>query len=282
MQREQWSGLEKTKKRRRKRKKQTCSLAVLPVAVDGVAVADRGADWLVVLLSFSAFPFCFFSVLLYSSSCSLFYSLSLSGPLKRPLELLPEDEDEVEGDQCSDRATFLSFLLLLFSFLILLFVQFLFALFFFFVVSGFWNDEDDGNAGSGLNDFLSLHSFLLLISVSLSCYSPLSLLSCWLSLLVSSFFFFLSVSPLAFYSERMHAFRDLLQEGCNSRSVSWWRRISAVRHAPLIEAAPPLTSSLPFTVETVKKVMNSCQGNGTVLKFKMNISDLVIGCFALL
>ena len=65
------------------------------------------------------------------------------------------------------------------------------------------------------------------------------------------FFFLLSVSPLAFYSQRMHAFRDLLQEGCNSRSVSWWRRISAVRHAPLIEAAPPLTSSLPFTVETV-------------------------------
>jgi hypothetical protein len=65
------------------------------------------------------------------------FFLFLSGPLKRPLELLPEDEDEVEGDQCSDRATFLSFLLLLFSFLILLFVQFLFALFFFFVVSGF-------------------------------------------------------------------------------------------------------------------------------------------------
>ena len=79
------------------------------------------------------------------------------------------------------------FLLLLFSFLILL-VQFLFALFFFFV-SGFWNDEDDGNAGSGLNDFLYLHSFLLLVFVSLSYCSPLSLLSCWLSLLVSSFFF---------------------------------------------------------------------------------------------
>ena len=49
----------------------------------------------------------------------------------------------------------------------------------------------------------------------------------------------------------MHAFRDLLQEGCNGRSALWWRRISAVRHAPLIEATPPLTSSLPFTVETV-------------------------------
>jgi len=66
------------------------------------------------------------------------FFLSLSSPLKHPLELLPEDEDEdeVEGDQCSDRATFLSFLLLLFSFLILLFIQFLFALFFFFI-SGF-------------------------------------------------------------------------------------------------------------------------------------------------
>jgi hypothetical protein len=136
MQREQWSGLEKTKKKRRKRKKQTYGLAVLPVAVDSVVAADRGADWPLVLLSFSAFPFYFFSLLLCSSSCSLFYSLSLSGPLKRPLELLPEDEDKVDGDQCFDRATFLSFLMLLFSFLILLFVQFLFALFFFFV-SGF-------------------------------------------------------------------------------------------------------------------------------------------------
>jgi hypothetical protein len=49
----------------------------------------------------------------------------------------------------------------------------------------------------------------------------------------------------------MHVFQDLLQEGCNGRSASWWRRISVVRHAPLIEAAPTLTSSLPFTVETV-------------------------------
>jgi hypothetical protein len=63
-------------------------------------------------------PSAFFSLLLRSSSCSLFlFFLSLSGPLKCPLELLPEDEDEVEGDQCSDRATFFSFLLLLFSFL---------------------------------------------------------------------------------------------------------------------------------------------------------------------
>jgi len=52
------------------------------------------------------FPSAFFSLLLYSSSCSLSFFLSLSGPLKRPLELLPEDEDEVKGDQCSDRATF--------------------------------------------------------------------------------------------------------------------------------------------------------------------------------
>ena len=74
--REQWSGLEKMKKNRRK--KRTCGLAVLPVAVDGVAVADCGANWLVVLLSFSAFPFCFFSLLLCSSSCSLFYSFSPS------------------------------------------------------------------------------------------------------------------------------------------------------------------------------------------------------------
>jgi len=78
MQREQWSGLEKTKKKRRKRKKQTYGLAVLPVAMDGVVAADRGADWLVVLLSFSAFPFYFFSLLLCSSSCSLFYSFSPS------------------------------------------------------------------------------------------------------------------------------------------------------------------------------------------------------------
>jgi hypothetical protein len=44
------------------------------------------------------------------------FFLSLSGPLKRPLELLPEDEDEVEGDQCSDRATFLSFFCYCFRF----------------------------------------------------------------------------------------------------------------------------------------------------------------------
>jgi hypothetical protein len=60
MQREQWSGPEKTKKKRRKRKKQTYGLAMLPVVVDGVVAADRGADWPVVLLSFSAFPFYFF------------------------------------------------------------------------------------------------------------------------------------------------------------------------------------------------------------------------------
>jgi len=65
-------------KKRRKSKKQTCGLAVLPVAVDGVAVADRGTDRPVVLLSFSAFPFNFFSLLLCSSSCSLFYSFSPS------------------------------------------------------------------------------------------------------------------------------------------------------------------------------------------------------------
>jgi len=178
MQCEQWSGLEKTKKKRRKRKKQTCGLVVLPMAVDGVAVVDRGADWPVVLLSFSAFTFYFFSsYALFFLLFPVLFFLSLSGPLKHSLELLPEDEDKVKGDQCFDRATFLSFLMLLFSFLILLFLQFLFALFFFFV-SGFWNDEDDGNAGFGLNDFLCLHSFLLLISVSLSCYSLLSLLSC--------------------------------------------------------------------------------------------------------
>jgi len=66
------------KKKRRKRKKQTCGLAVLLVAMDGVVVADRGADWLVVLLSFFAFPLCFLFLLLCSSSCSLFYSFSPS------------------------------------------------------------------------------------------------------------------------------------------------------------------------------------------------------------
>jgi len=82
---EQWSDLKKTKKKRRKRKKQTCGLAVLLVAMDDVAVVDCGADWLVVLLSFFAFPLCFLFLLLCSFSCSLFYSLSLSSPLKRPL-----------------------------------------------------------------------------------------------------------------------------------------------------------------------------------------------------
>jgi hypothetical protein len=56
---EQWSDLEKTKKKRRKRKKQTCGLAVLLVAMDDVAVVDCGADWLVVLLSLR-FPYAFY------------------------------------------------------------------------------------------------------------------------------------------------------------------------------------------------------------------------------
>jgi len=56
----------------------------------------------------------------------------------------------------------LSFLLLLFSFLQSSSSSFLV----------FWNDEDDGNAGSGPNNFLCLHSFLLLVSVSLSCCFP--------------------------------------------------------------------------------------------------------------
>jgi hypothetical protein len=77
----------------------------------------------------------FFSSTLFFLLFPILFFLSLFGPLKRPLELLPEDEDEVEGDQCFDRAPFLSFLMLLFSFLILLFIQFLFALFFFFVSS---------------------------------------------------------------------------------------------------------------------------------------------------
>jgi hypothetical protein len=55
------------------------------------------------------------------------FFISLSGPRKHPLELLPEDEDEVEGDQCSDRATFFFFP---FATVLIL------ALFFFFV-SGF-------------------------------------------------------------------------------------------------------------------------------------------------
>ena len=84
---EWWSGLEKTKKKRRKRKKQTCSLAMLQVAMDGVAVADCGADWLVVLLSF----FLYVSLMLFISSVMFFllfpvlFFLSLSSPLKRPL-----------------------------------------------------------------------------------------------------------------------------------------------------------------------------------------------------
>jgi hypothetical protein len=74
---------------------------VLPVAVDGVAVVYRGANWLVVLLSFAAFPFYFFfSSTLFFLLFPVLFFLSLSSPLKHPLELLPEDE--VEGDQCFD------------------------------------------------------------------------------------------------------------------------------------------------------------------------------------
>jgi len=46
--------------------------------MDGVAVADRGVDWLMVLLSFFAFPLCFLFLLLCPSSCYLFYSFSTS------------------------------------------------------------------------------------------------------------------------------------------------------------------------------------------------------------
>jgi len=49
-----------------------------------------------------------------------------------------------------------------------------------------------------------------------------------------------------FYSSRIHAFSWLLQEDCNGRRALWWRGISAIGHAPLIEAAP-----LSSTVETV-------------------------------
>jgi hypothetical protein len=49
----------------------------------------------------------------------------------------------------------------------------------------------------------------------------------------------------------MHAFLGLLLEDSNDRRASRWRGISAVRRAPLIEAVPPLTSSLPFTTKTV-------------------------------
>ena len=48
----------------------------------------------------------------------------------------------------------------------------------------------------------------------------------------------------------MH-FLGLLHEDSNGRRASRWRGISAVRRAPLIEAVPPLTSSLPFTTKTV-------------------------------
>jgi hypothetical protein len=86
-------------KKRRKSKKQTCGLAVLPVAVDGVAVADRGTDRPVVLLYFLCVSLqLFFSSALFFLLFPVLFFLSLSGPLKRPLELLPEDEDEVEGD----------------------------------------------------------------------------------------------------------------------------------------------------------------------------------------
>jgi hypothetical protein len=53
------------------------------------------------------FPSAFFfsSALLFLLFPVIFF-LSLSGPLERPLELLSEDKDEVEGDQCSDRVTF--------------------------------------------------------------------------------------------------------------------------------------------------------------------------------
>ena len=49
----------------------------------------------------------------------------------------------------------------------------------------------------------------------------------------------------------MHAFLGLLHEDSNGRRASRWRGISAVRRAPLIEAVPPLMSSLPFTAETI-------------------------------
>ena len=117
--------------------------------------------------------------------------------------------------------------------------------------------------------FSSLHSpslcFLLSYALPLSLFSPS----------------FLSVSPLAFYSLRMHVFPWLLQEDCNGRHALWWWGISVVGHAPLIEAAPLLTSPLPFTVETVANEEGNEQLSRKRHRFNIQNehSDLVIGCF---
>ena len=252
MQCKQWSGLEKMKKNRRK--KQTCGLAVLPVAVDGVAVADRGANWLVVRLSFSAFPFCFFSLLLCSSSCSLFYSFSPSLVLSNvPWSCCLQMKMKLRVISALIEQRFFLFFCYYFRFwfsfhLILICTLLLLRLWFLKWrrqwQRWFWSQRFP------LHTFFPSTRFCLPL-VLLPTFSLVLLAPPPCLLLFFFFLFFMSVSPLAFYSQRMHAFRDLLQEGCNGQSASWLRRISAVRHAPLIEAAPPLTSSLPFTVETV-------------------------------
>jgi len=153
------------------------------------AVADRGADWPTVLLYFSMFPFCFFfsSALLFLLFPVTFF-LSLSGPLKRPLELLPEDEDEVEGDQCSDRATFSFFPSA---------TVFIPALFFFFFISGFlkWQRQWQLVLVSTISSvyILSFCSFL-----SLSFFLFFSLFF--------PFFFFISPQLLSIFSSLSRCF----------------------------------------------------------------------------
>jgi len=129
----------------------------------------------VVPLLSSLFSLSFFAVS-FPLSPLWFFLLSLSGSLKRPLELLPEDEDEVMKLRVISAVIerrfffFLSFCYCFHSCTLLLLC--------------FWFSEmtkDDGNAGSDLNDFLWLHYFLLLF---------------WSSLFLSScLFFLLSLSP---------------------------------------------------------------------------------------
>jgi len=96
--------------------------------------------------------------------------------------------------------------------------------------------------------------------------------------LVPFFFSFCSVHPLAFIARGCRRFHLFLQGQSNGRRASWWREISAMKHAPLIEANQRLRCC-NVSRPAARNDSEQCSVKRHRFATLNDISDLVLGCF---
>jgi len=96
--------------------------------------------------------------------------------------------------------------------------------------------------------------------------------------LVPFFFSFCSVHPLAFIARGCTRFHLLLQGQSNGRRASWWREVSAMKHAPLIEANQRLRCC-NVSRPAARNDSEQCSVKRHRFATLNDISDLVLGCF---